>query len=730
MLRIVHRLAVPLALGFALPPAAGAAPAPSIVLVSIDTLRSDRLPAYGYSRGATPAIDALVRDGILFEHAYAHTPLTLPSHASILSGLLPGAHGVRDNLGYRFDAAKHPHVPALLSAAGYATGAAVSSFVLRPETGLAAGFDLYEARLDPGMSMDLGDADRPGGETLRHARAFLERQSAGRPFFLFVHLYEPHSPYTPPEPFASRFADPYDGEVAAADQLVGELVADLKRLGYYDEAVIVLLSDHGEGLGDHGEAEHGVFLYREAIQVPLVLKLPKARKKGTRIDEPAQLVDVAPTLLELAGLPKPAAMSGTALTAIARGEPRAIYSETFYPRLHMGWSDLASVVRWPDHLIDGPDPELYQLERDPAEKQNRRDAERRTLHALRQAAAPLRVPLAAPAAEDPETAAKLAALGYLGSAGATGAAGPLPDPKARIATLADFGRATSLLAGKKNAEAAALLEKVTAANPGMVDAWAQLGSAYRRLKEQDKSLAAYQKALELSGGSANAALAMASILKAAERYDEAKRHAELALATSPVHAHLALASIALSQQDPAAAEAAARRAIELGGGGRVAPLLMLARAQKDQKRHDEALASIAEAERDLANLTTAEKTYKGLFLLRGDVLAESDRRGEAREAYRREIADFPDDPLAYARLARVLAAVGRRSDALKVVKEMIATAPEDPAIHRTAVQVLRAMREFPEADRVAKEAASRFPDDPSIRKLADRSVKIEEEDLP
>jgi predicted Zn-dependent protease len=157
---------------------------------------------------------------------------------------------------------------------------------------------------------------------------------------------------------------------------------------------------------------------------------------------------------------------------------------------------------------------------------------------------------------------------------------------------------------------------------------------------------------------------------------------------------------------------------------------MLARAQQDQKRYDEALAAIAEAERDLANLTTTEKTYKGLFLLRGDALAESDRRGEAREAYRREIAAFPDDPLAYARLARVLSAVGRRADAQKVVKEMIATSPDDPAIHRTAVQVLRSMREFPEADRVAKEAARRFPDDPSIRKLADRNAKIEEEDLP
>jgi len=721
-----HRFALAASLAAAAPLAA--AERPPIVVVSIDTLRSDRLPVYGYAQGSTPAIDALAKDSILFEHAYAHVPLTLPSHLSMFSGLLPGEHGVRDNTGFRFDAGRHPWAPALLEAAGYATGGAVSTFVLRPETGMSAGFDFYEAKLDPGMSGDLGAAQRPGAETLRHALGWLDaRAKDAKPFFLFVHFYEPHTPYEPAEPFASRLADPYDGEVATADALVGELVAALKRLGVYDRAALLLLSDHGEGLGDHGEAEHGVLLYREALQVPMLLKLPRGKRAGTRVAEPAQLLDVAPTLLELADLPPQPAMKGIPLTDVGRKPSGPVFAETYYPRFHMGWSELSSLIDFPHHLIQGPDPELYDLERDPRETKNLRATERRAFATLREKIAPFQVAAAEPGREDAETAAKLAALGYLSGA-ARPAAGPLPDPKAKIGVLADFGRGTALLQAKKNAEAAAALLEVTRANPGMIEAWAMLGSAYRRMQEYEKGLEAYRKAMELAGGSPAVALPIASLLRLLGRYDEARQHAELALEASPVQARMTLAAIDLAREDAAAAEKNARLAIA-AGGAQIAPRMMLARALGRQKRYDEALAALAEAERDLATLTTAAKTYQGLFLLRGDLLAESDRRGEAREAYKLEIAAFPQEPLAYARLARVLNAVGRRTDAIKVVKDMIATAPDDPAIYRTAVQVLRAMRDFPEADRVAKAAAQRFPDDPSIRKLSDKAAKIEEEEL-
>lgn len=706
---------------------AGAA-APNLVLVSIDTLRSDRLPVYGYARGATPAIDALAADSILFEHAYAHAVLTLPSHASMFTGLLPGEHGVRDNMGYRLDAAKHPTVAQLLAARGYATAAAVSSYVLRPETGIDAGFAWYEAGLDPGTSGDLGLAQRPGAETLRHALGWLAGVAKERrPFFLFVHFYEPHSPYEPEEPFASRFADPYDGEVAVADRLVGELVAELERLGLYDGAAVMLLSDHGEGLEDHGEREHGIFLYREAIQVPLLLKLPGGERRGTRMSAPAQLIDVAPTLLELAGAKVPRALAGASLLSLrSSAEPRRIVSETVYPRLHMGWSDLISMVEHPFHLIEGPDPELYDLIADPAEQQNVRARERRVFHDLREAVAPYRVELAEPGGEDAETAAKLSALGYLG--GGTARRGEkLPDPKAKIGVLRELGKASELVDLKRYAEAAAKLEAVTAANPELVQAWTQLGAAYRRMQQDDQSIAAYRKAMELTGGSPNVALALASVYRRAGNFAEARRHAELALPASPLASHLLLSSVALAEGNAALAEREARAALD-SGGAQVAGLLALARAQWAQQRGDEVLATLERAERDLARITGDAKTYPGIHLLRGDVLAATDRRREGTESYKREIEAYPESTHAYARLARVYVALGRRTQGLEVVRQMIATNPDDPAVYRAAVQTLRAMRDFPEADRVARQAAAKFPDDPSITSLADRQRPIRDED--
>lgn len=710
-------------------PVAASAAGPNLVLISIDTLRSDRLPVYGYAQGATPAIDALAADSILFEHAYAHVPLTLPSHASIFTGLLPGENGVRDNTGYRLDAKAHPTVAALLRARGYATGAAVSTYVLRPETGIAAGFDSYEAGLDPGASGNLGMAQRSGAETLVHAKEWLAGAARGaKPFFLFVHFYEPHSPYEPEEPFASRFEDPYDGEIATVDRLVGELVAELRRLGVYDDAAVVLLSDHGEGLGDHVEPEHGIFLYREALQVPLLLKLPRAARKGTRVATPAQLLDVAPTLLELAGAKPPKSMHGMPLVDLgSRTEARPIVAETVYPRLHMGWSDLLSLIEFPRHLISGPDPELYDLALDPGETKNLRDDDRRSFHRLNQALEPHRVALAEPSAEDAETTAKLAALGYLGGTRKP-ATGDLPDPKSKIGVLQELGRAGEMVRAKRYAEGAAALEKLTRENPEIVQAWTQLAAAYERMQQEDQAIAAYRHAMDLTGGAPNVALALAGSYRRKGDFDAARRHAQLALEASPLQAHLVLSSVALAEGDAALAEKEARLALA-AGGSQVAPLLAIARAQWAQKQAAEALATLDRAEKDLALLTTADKSYPGLYLLRGEILAATDRRREGSEALKREIEAYPDSPWAYARLARVYSALGRRNQGLEVVQQMIATNPDDPAIYRTAVQVLRAMRDFPAADAVARSAAAKFPNDPSVRALADRQRPIREEDL-
>ncbi|HKO00063.1 MAG TPA: sulfatase, partial [Thermoanaerobaculia bacterium] len=237
-----------------------------MILISVDTLRSDHLPAYGYTGVATPNIDALRKDGILYKRAYSHTPLTLPSHATILTGTLPADHGLRDNVGFKL-APNVPTLASLLKKNGYATGAAVSAFVLRHETDISRGFDFYDDDVEPiGASTVIGRVQRDGRETARVAKSWIDRQQGT--FFFFLHLYEPHTPYTPPEPFFGRYPNHYDGEIAYADDIVGDFIGYLKQRDLYDKALIIFLSDHGEGLNEHGEEEHGIFLYREALQVP------------------------------------------------------------------------------------------------------------------------------------------------------------------------------------------------------------------------------------------------------------------------------------------------------------------------------------------------------------------------------------------------------------------------------------------------------------------------------
>lgn len=261
----------------------------SIILVSIDTLRADHLPAYGYSKIPTPAIDDLARTGVLFENCYTHVPLTLPAHASLLTGLLPPDHGVRNNIGFRV-AEGTPTLASELKRVGYATGGAISAAVLRRETGIAQGFDWYDDDLRAeGPQVRTTEVQRDGSETLERALSWLSERtkaSSGEPPFLFFHIFEPHTPYAPPARYRRAGVSPYDGEVMYADEIVGRLFDGLRRLDLFDRSLIILLSDHGEGLGDHGEADHGVFLYREVMRVPLVVRLPGGEGGGRRLSAP------------------------------------------------------------------------------------------------------------------------------------------------------------------------------------------------------------------------------------------------------------------------------------------------------------------------------------------------------------------------------------------------------------------------------------------------------------
>jgi arylsulfatase A-like enzyme/Flp pilus assembly protein TadD len=696
----------------------GTFPGAPIIVLSIDTLRSDHLPAYGYKGVETPAIDALARDAILYERAYSHIPLTLPSHATLLTGLLPAENGVRDNVGYVLEAKKHPHLPRSLKNAGYATGAAVSAYVLRAETGMAEDFDFYDSAIDVKTSEALGRSQRPGKETAEIAEKWLG-SVGGRPFFLLLHLYEPHTPYEPPEPFASRYKGAaYDGEIAAVDAIVGSFLDDLKRRGIYDRAIVVLLSDHGEGLAEHGEQEHGIFLYREALQVPLLLKLPGGRLAGTRVAAPAGLLDLFPTLVRLVGAPVPPGLPGTSLLALRNPKTpvRSLYAETYYPRLHLGWSELTSLVRDRFHYIRGPRPELFDLGADPGERQNVLAGERRAYAALRQELEAYQRPLTAPAAADEETARKLASLGYLGGSAIAGSdtKGPLPDPKERIGSLKDFGLAFREYEAQRYAQAVPVFERLVAANPRMVDAWEHMGLALQKLGRREEALAAFQKAMDLSGGVSHVALATATLLVDMGRLDEARKHAELGLATSPASAHSILAQVAMARKDLPAAEKEARAALA-AKGSTIGPRLTLAQVLIEEGKLEEALAATQQGVDDLAKQSGRQR-FAGLFYVRGDVLARLGRNPEAEQCFLREIADAPGDTKAYTRLAVLYASEGRSEDAIGTLRRMVET-NESPAAYVEAVKTLRVLGDTAGAQSLLHYALSRHPESRELRAL-------------
>lgn len=716
--RLSHLVVLSCALLAALPGAPAAADQPPLILISIDTLRADHLPAYGYTKVATPAIDALRQEAVLFESAYTPSPMTLPAHASMLSGQLPTAHGVRANMGYTIGE-RLPWLPRLLRQQGYATGAAVSSFVLRKSTGMAQGFDSYEDSIPFSAGGGLTSYERSGLDTLTAALPWLDA-NAGKPLFLFFHIYEPHSPYQPPERYAKKYPLPYDGEVAVADEIVGQLVTELKRLGLWDRAAVVLTSDHGDGLGDHGEDGHGVLLYRSTIQVPLLLKLPGGRLGGSKVATPAQLADLAPTFLGLAGLQVPPEMQGRSLVEIAerQAEDRQIYAETYYTRLYFGWSELRSLVDRRYQYIDSAAPELYDLAADPAQKSNLL-AEEKGLAQQKQTAAALRSALAAippsfeaPGAFDVESRQRLESLGYVGGA-RSAYQGALPPPQTQMDLAAELQHGFVENASRRYAKAVEAFQKVLAKNEHSIAAWENLALAYERLGRFTEALAAYQQAFERSGGEPHLALAIGEVLLSLGRPADARAHAEPALAWDGAAARDLLARAALAEGKPDEAERQAEEGLKL----RRDPGLLFVQGRVARQRGDlvKALALARQAEAGLAQ-TGGEGRLRGLYFLIGDTLARSGKPEEAEAAFQREIELFPGDFLAPSSLALLYASTERSSEAIEILRQLVARNPI-PMVFVSAVRTLRALGETTAADQLLAEARQRFPEHPAIAKL-------------
>ncbi|HEX8619470.1 MAG TPA: sulfatase-like hydrolase/transferase [Thermoanaerobaculia bacterium] len=638
-----------------------------VIVISVDTLRSDHLPMYGYRGVATPHLDALRADSILYERAYSHCPMTLPSHLSMFTGLLPTDHGVRNNIGYQFDAAKFRTAAEVLREKGYRTGAAVSSYVLRSETGAADGFEFYDDAIAVATAGAASEHQRSGSDTLKAAESWLDTNAA-QPFFFFFHIYEPHAPYAPPEPFRSRYAaSPYDGEIAAADAIVGTLLARLKASGVYDRALIVFLSDHGEGLWDHGEDQHGILLYRESLQVPLLVKLPRSQRKGTSVAHPVPLTSVFDTI------------TGGEASLLNTARPdKPIYSETLYPRIHLGWSELRSLIDAKHHYIDGPRPELYVVQSDRAETHDLAATERRAAAALRAELATYPSKIEEIGAIDPEDAAKLAALGYIGTAKDRG--GPLPNPRDEIASLADIKAAFRLAEERRSEEAIVALRKLLARNPRLADVWSKLGELLVATGRAEEAAVAYKSAIaQTERFSPDLALGLAFALLEAGKPAQAAEHAQLALAANPRESHELLARAALAQERFAEAEQHVQSALA-AGDRQPRSILLLAEVQRGSGRLQQALQTIDEAQRRATALEV--RHLYGSDYLRGDVLARLDRPDEAIAAYRREIASSPDHLQSYANLALIQLILGDREPAAQTLQKMTQTNP-----HRGAYQL-------------------------------------------
>lgn len=641
-----------------------------VILISIDTLRADRLPVYGYAAGQAPAIDRFAKDAQVFDWAWTSSPQTLPAHSTMLSGQQPFTHGVRDNVGFTL-AATVPWVPALLQEAGVPSAAFVSSFVLRRQTGFARGFTHYDDQLPPaGPNRTLAEVQRPGQATLAAAQRWL--LSAPEKYFLFFHIYEPHKPYAPP--VVPPSGDRYDGEVTHADAIVGQLLDGLRARGDYDRATIILLSDHGEGLGDHGEEEHGSFLYRSTIQVPLIIKLPGAEGAGRRITTPVQHLDMAPTILTELGLPRPTMMEGRPLGTLLRGDatlPAAtIYAEAMSPRYHFGWSEMYALTDERYRYIRAPRDELFDLTEDRGETRSLVETRPQVRQAMRAALDRLieGVSVAAPAAVSAADRERLAALGYVGtqSTTSTQSGDSLPDPKDKIEVLRLYQRAVVLAAEGKWQDAAAAYRALLAEDPSMTDVWLQLAGTLDRAGQPQAALDAYRQLIERSPTNAAALTGAAATLVQLGRYDDARAHAELAIAVAPLAAHELLARLAVQRRD---ADAARHHAAEAAKADPTHPMpafvdgLLL----YNSGAYAAAIPPLQNAVRALEGRT--EQVADVRYVL-ADSLAREGRFDEAASIFTAEIAIYPTHLLARAGLAMTEWQRGRRAEARAAVEAL------------------------------------------------------------
>jgi len=519
---------------------------PDVFLITIDTLRADHVGCYGYKDVETPALDSLAADGIRFTHAYTHSPITNTSHTTILTGLLPSVHGVTD-FGIPLSP-QHVTWAELLKKQGYQTAAFIGAVILDSNQlapGLDRGFDYYDnfpAKTD--SKERWGRVERRGMTVVEHAESWFHQHSTA-PRFVWVHLYDPHDPYEPPPPFAEKYAQHlYDGEIAYADFALGHFIATLKKAGAYDNSIIIISGDHGEGLGEHGEETHGLFLYDSTLHIPLVIKLPANSHHGLVIDSLVRTTDILPTVLSLTNTPAPPELNGESLVPYFQNESqpaRSLFGETDYP-LRWGWAPLRALREQNAKLIEAPRPEFYDLAADPHELKNLFSSHSTEVAALQSEMAKWKAKLPPPSA---------------GSQGpASGTPANLPDPKDKVEVQNLLHRSMLASDDGRTAESRDYLEKAIQLDPTSSTALRQLGELELSAQEYSKAATHLKRAIELRPDDSVAAFEAGQALEKTGDLTAARDALESSLKLSPsqTNARVLLGRIYLRLHDAHNAE--------------------------------------------------------------------------------------------------------------------------------------------------------------------------------
>jgi arylsulfatase A-like enzyme/tetratricopeptide (TPR) repeat protein len=662
---------------------------PNIILITLDTTRADHLACYGYPDVRTPNLDSLAHRGALFEQCASVAPLTLPSHCSILTGMYPTYHGVRVN-GNTALSEEQTTLAEVLSAQGYHCGAFIGAFVLDGRWGLKQGFEHYDDQFDlkKYKHLDLGAVQRPGNVIMDAALSWLDRQKKNS-FFAWIHLYDPHVPYEPPEPYYSEYGQRglnglYDGEIAFMDEQIGRCVAWLAQNGLEERTVLVLVGDHGEGLGSHGEGTHGYYIYDYAVHVPLIVVAPFEVMQGVRISSQVSTIDVFPTILTLARVKSGPAAQGISLVPSlfnpGKSRNESAYSESMSPNIQFGWSALHSLRTARYKYIDAPKAELYDHTQDAEEQVNlfqqspalakkmKGELDRLMAETSRGAPSPQAANL------DRETMERLSALGYIGAPvparRASAETGPLADPKDRLTVFQDVTAAGEMILNEQYAEAVGRLESALKAEPTIPQALLLLSTCYVELGRKEEAKTTLDLILKQDPENVQALVSLANILLQERKNEDVIALCKRTLSVDDrnTQACSLIAEVYMGELEYGEALPYLEKAVEIQpkvGRNR----LTLAACLVGLKRYDRAETLLKEIVRESPKFPLANYNLGLLY-------EEQGKLEEARAAYAEEVRNYPGEFKARFNLGKVLFKLGDRPGSLEQMREVVKITPK------------------------------------------------------